>query len=230
MMSRGRHRRHAGPGFLDHVMGSRGRRRDRRLRGCRRRRGGRSGPRRRRRPGPGTHRILGRCGGDGRRIHLPRRRHTTAKGLRLRRFRRQHGGVPQRRDGARRRREPDRRLLRRQRRPLRLARRLRRAVQGGVLLRARLGTDGRPGPDVQRRRKRLPVQHHRLPRPARACPADVEQEAGRSQRRLHADEAARRDRDCGRRAGALRRAGAAPDRRIRRPGGRDPRSPVRQPR
>ena len=89
---------------------------------------------RRRRLGSGTHRILGRRGGDGRRLHLPRRRHRTAKGLRLRRFRRQHGGVPQRRDGAGRRREPDRRLLRRQRRPLRLAGRLRRAVQAGVLL------------------------------------------------------------------------------------------------
>ena len=81
------------------------------------------------------------------------------------------------------RREPDRGLLRRQRRALRLARRVRRAVQSRVLLRARLGTDGRPGADVQRRRKRLPVQHHCDARPARTCAADAEQEAGRSQRR-----------------------------------------------
>ena len=37
---------------------------------------------------------------------------------------------------------------------------------------------GRSGPDVQRRRERLPVQHHRHTRSARPHPADVEQEAG----------------------------------------------------
>ena len=188
-------------------VGSRGRRRHRRLRGRGCRRGGRSRPRRRRRAGARTHRVVGRRGGDGGRVHLPRRRHAAAKGLWLRRFRRQHGGIPQRGDGSRRRRGPDRRLLRRQRRALRLARRLRRAVQGGVLLRARLGADGRPGPDVQRRRELLPVQHHRHAGSARARPADAEQEAGRGQRRLHADEAARRNRDGGRRAGAVTTCG-----------------------
>ena len=72
-----------------------------------------------------------------------------------------------------------------------------------------------------------PVQHDRDSGPAWTRPADAEQEAGRGQRRLHADEAAGRDRHGGRRAGALRRSGAMSDRRIGRQGGRPPCSPIR---
>ena len=188
-------------------VGPRGRCRDRGLRGgrCGRRGGGCA--RGRRRPRPRAHRIMGRRGVDGGWIHLPRWRHADPEGLRLRRFRREHGGVPECGHGSGRRREPHRRLLRGQPRAFRLARRVRGAVQGGVLRAARLGADGRRGTDVQRRGELLPVQHHRHAGAARPCPADVEQEAGRGQRRFHADEAARRDGDRSRGAGPVRRSG-----------------------
>ena len=99
------------------------------------------------------------------------------KGLWFRRFRRQHGRIPERGDGTRRRREPHRRLLRRQRRPLRLAGAVRRPLQAGVLGRAGLGAARRRRADVHRRRERFPVQHHRQTRSARPHSADVQQEA-----------------------------------------------------
>ncbi len=156
-----------------------------------------------------AHRRLGRGGRHGGRVHLPRRRHRNPKGLWLRRFRRQHGRIPERGDGAGRGREPHRRLLRRQRRPFRLAGAVRRPVQAGVLGRARLGAARRRRPDVHRWRERLPVQHHRQTRSARPYSADVQQEGRRSQCRLHADEATRRHRHrrwaCGRCTTSTRR-------------------------
>ena len=152
----------------DRELGFRSRCRDRGVRHRRCGRGGRGRLGRRRRPRPRAHRRMGRRGRDGGRIHLPRWRHRNPKSLWFRRFRRQHGRVPQRGDGAGRRREPRRRLLRRQRRPFRLAGALRRPVQTGVLGRAGLGAARRRRPDVHRRRERLPVQHHRQTRSARA--------------------------------------------------------------
>ena len=177
-------------------LGSRSRRRDRRLRHRRCRRRGRGGARRRRRPRPRTHRRLG-----WRRRRWPADSSTSAadtaaKGLRIRRFRRQHGRVPECGDGAGRRREPDRRLLRRQRRSFRLAGRVRRAVQGR-------SSSGEPGWEptgdeglmYSGGENSLPFNTIATPAPRGHVPQMVEQEAGRSQRRLHADEAARRHRD-----------------------------------
>ncbi len=116
-------------------------------------------------------------------------------------------GVSQRRDGSGRRRTPDCGLLRGQRRALRLAGRMRRALQARVLGRAGLGAAWRPGADVHRRRERLPVQHDRRTRSPRPCPADGRQGRRREERRLHADEAAGRHRDGAGRAGRIRPAG-----------------------
>ncbi len=148
--------------------------------------------------------------------------------MRLRRFRRQHGGIPQRRHGAGRRREPHRRLLRGQRRPLRLAGAVRRPVQAGVLGRAWLGAARRRGADVHRRGERVPVQHHRETRSARARSADGKQAGRRGECRLHADEACGRHSHIPWRAVDLRHARAVPGRAIRRSRRRTTRPSVRK--